>query len=395
MTLAELEKRIAPAKHLLGYFDQQALAPYHNEPEKYLIETDAFEGRLTVTSSYYKELEEADRTDEWLDLRFGYRALASGELAVVLWLPDLRKATKHQQRWLGFHLQAPIWTLESDERFLKWVMRYLEGSWDIDNGPRHHLSETLKTINGLTNEMVGIPLYKHVIDESLGFPIAENTHRYQDAHRTLYGYLIDGIDKDCLARLGAYAGTPINLASDKTITAVTKLLPQLGKPSKFIKATSLVSTQRRIAAHAVRPKAERFPAFSAFTEDLALCVDALKELLGALESLLRVNGILARNRNEAKARLPRIDKQVHHFASILEASQMAGKTVQKVESGIREEIAGLHGSDVLLIHFTDGSILGIDTGSNVFNITSNRNDLRPEEFQTDFHLTWVPSLSQK
>jgi hypothetical protein len=98
MTSAEIEERIAPAKHLLGYFDQQALASYRNEPEKYVIESDSFEGRLTVTSSYYKELEEVDRTDEYLDFRFGYRTLANGDLAIVLWIPDLQKATKHQAK---------------------------------------------------------------------------------------------------------------------------------------------------------------------------------------------------------------------------------------------------------------------------------------------------------
>lgn len=110
MTSEELAKRIAPAKHLLGYFDQQALASYRNEPEKFVIETDSFEGRLTVTNSYYEELEEAGRTDEYLDFKFGYRALADGELAVVLWLPDLKKATKHQSKWIGFILNDPVWT---------------------------------------------------------------------------------------------------------------------------------------------------------------------------------------------------------------------------------------------------------------------------------------------
>jgi hypothetical protein len=271
-------------------------------------------------------------------------------------------------------------------------MRNLEGSWDVDNGPRYYIGETLNTINGLTKEIVGVPLYKHVIDASLSFPAAENTHRYQDAHKTLYGYLIDGIDKDCLAKLAVHAGKPANFGSDKTIAAMTKLLPCLEKPSKFAEATSLVSEQRRLASHAVRPKAEKFLAFSSFTNDLALCLEALKELLAALESLLGVTGTLAQSRNEAKARLPRIDKQVHKFASILQASQMTGKTVQKVEYGVREEIEGVHGSEALLIYFTDGTILGIQTGSNIFNVTSERDDLRPEQFEIDLALNWVPAL---
>jgi hypothetical protein len=392
MNAGELEKRIAPARHVLGYFDQQVLAAYRNEPEKYVVETDSFEGRLTLTNSYYEELEETSRSGEYLDFRFGYRSLANGDLALVLWLPDFKKATKHQDKWMGFLLRDPVWTPDADDRFLKWVMRYLEGSWDIDNGPRQCIAETQNAINGLTKEIVGVPLYKHVIDASLSFPAAENTHRYQDAHRILYGYFIDGIDKECLAKLAIHSGNPANFGSDKTITAVIRLLPKLKAPSKFSEAASLVSEQRRAAAHAVRPRAERFAAFATFTNDLSLCLDALKELLEELEALLGVTGTAAQNRNDAKTRLPHIEKPVHDFASVRRASEMKGKTIQRVECGIREDIKGLHGSECLHIHFTDGTILGIDIASNVFNITSSRNDLLPEEFQTEFLLTWVPSL---
>lgn len=391
-TFAELERRIEPAKNLLGYFDQQALASYLNEPEKYLIETDSFEGRLTVTSSYCDELEQSDRTDEYIDVRFGYRSLANGDLALVLWLPDLERATKHQAKWIGFLLRNPTWTQDTDDRFLKWAMRYLEGSWDVDNGPRHYLAKTMSTINGLAKEILGFPLFKYAIDPSLSFPAAENTHRYQDAHKCLYGFLIDGIDKDCLLGLAAHIGESAQFASDKSITAITKLLPELAAPSKFAEATSLVSKQRRIATHAVRPKAERFPAFTTFTSDLILCLDALKELLTALELRLGIKGDVAEKRNNAKARLPRIDGQVHDFASIREASKMVGKTVQKVEFGIREDIKNVHGSECVLIYFTDGTILGIDTGSNAFNVSSSREDLAPAAFQVDFRLTWVPGL---
>jgi hypothetical protein len=392
MKRADLEKRIAPAKHLLGYFDQQALASYRNEPEKYELETDSFEGRLTVTSTYYEELDAAGRTDEGLDLQFGYRACANGDLALVLWLPDLEKATAHQARWVGFHLKNPEWTEDSDERFSNWAMRYLEGSWDIDNGPKFYLAETMATINGLTEEIIGIPLFEHRIDASLGFPAAENCHRYQDAHRVLYGYLIDGISRSCLSKLATHLAIPSKFESDRTVAALTKLLPALESPSRFADALALVSEQRRIATHKVRPPAKRFEAFATFTKDLVLCLDALKELLRALEQALKVDGIAAQQRHDAKRRLPMLNKEVHHFASIRQSSQMIGKTIERVEYGERETIEGVHGSEGLLIHFTDGTILGIETGSNASNITSSRDDLRSEDFHVDLALSWVPTL---
>ena len=50
----------------------------------------------------------------------------------------------------------------------------------------------------------------------------------------------------------------------------------------------------------------------------------------------------------------------------------------------------LHQSEVLIIHFTDGSILGIDTGSNIGNLCSEKPGLQPNEFHVDLNLQWVP-----
>ena len=62
----------------------------------------------------------------------------------------------------------------------------------------------------------------------------------------------------------------------------------------------------------------------------------------------------------------------------------------RVEYGIREPASSLHRSEVLIIHFPDGSILGIDTGSNVCNLSSEKPDLQPNDFHVDFFLQWVP-----
>ena len=89
----------------------------------------------------------------------------------------------------------------------------------------------------------------------------------------------------------------------------------------------------------------------------SLGLDGLKELLRVLETALAVDGIAARRRNQAKERLPRLDRQDHHFASILQASQMVGKTIERAEYGKVKTTEGLHGNEGLLVYFTDGSIL--------------------------------------
>jgi len=64
--------------------------------------------------------------------------------------------------------------------------------------------------------------------------------------------------------------------------------------------------------------------------------------------------------------------------------------VERVESGFCKRIEGTHQSEGMILHFTDGSILGIDTGSNACNVADEHEGLQPDEFHADFMLMWVP-----
>lgn len=389
----EVDVDLKSVEHLLGYFDQTVLAAYRDEPHKYTIESDNFEGQLSVTDEYYGELENAGKTSEYVSIRFGYRTLRDGNLAIVAWLPDLIERSKlHLPRWSAFRLPTPQWTTDHDERFDKWVRRYLGGSWDVENGPVHYLGQTIKIINSVTIQLVGTPLFKHEMDKTLGYPAAENTHRYQDSHKALYGYLIDGLSKQCISTLAAELGKSINVSDKNTIKAITNLFPGLKSTPNFLPAMKLVSKQRRLASHGVRPAAKNFPAFSQFTEDLSLCLGALKELLAMLEHKFGINGQGAHVRQEAKKNLPEISRYSENQHMIARASRMAGKTVQRVEFGSRKRIEGVHESEALIIYFTDGSIMSLETGSNVANLRSDENGLRPEDVHVDFIVRWVPEL---
>lgn len=390
------EADLKSAEKYLGYFDQQVLASYRNELHKFRIESDYFEGELTVTDKYFSELELSGKTNESVSIRFGYRTLRDGNLAVVVWLPDLfEKSKAHIQRWSAFHLKDPEWTTEFDERFNNWVLRYLEGCWDVDNGPLHYLGQTIKIINSLTTELVDTPLYKHEIDETLHYPTAENTHRYQDSHKELYGYLIDALDKDCISHLASRLGKSLKIGDKNTIQAITKLFPALETSLNFMPAFNLVSEQRRLASHGVRQPAENYPSFSQFTKDLFLCLEAIKELLTMLESEFGISGEAAYKRNEAKKWLPCIDRPSESHFSIVQASQMKGKTIENVEYGFRKDKQGIHGSEALIIYFTDGSIMGLHAGSNVNHLVSDENGLHPEDFHVNFIVDWVPELPKR
>ncbi len=72
-----------------------------------------------------------------------------------------------------------------------------------------------------------------------------------------------------------------------------------------------------------------------------------------------------------------------------------GKTVEHVEFGSRQSIESIHRSEAIILHFTSGSTLGPNAGSNAANIASEHKELRAEDFHIDFILLWVPPPLQQ
>ncbi len=199
-------------QQIVVYFDQQVLASYRNEPDRYILKTDHFEGRL---QSVVDDDGVAVATGR-IDIRFGYRTRANGDLAMAVFLPDLvDKSPVHSPRWAAYHLTNQELTVEPDRRFEMWKARYLEGSWCVENGPRYHLEETVAIINALCLEVVGQALFKFTNNPTLNFPAAQNTHAYQDTHRELYGYIIDGLDKETIKLIADHQGLTTNVNSNR------------------------------------------------------------------------------------------------------------------------------------------------------------------------------------
>lgn len=376
-------------QQIVGYFDQQVLASYRSEPDKYMLKTDHFEGRLQAVV----DDDGVSVAAGYINIRFGYRTCANGGLALAVFMPDLvDKSPAHAPRWAVYRLANQELTTEPDKRFEMWKARYLEGSWSVENGPRSHLEETVAIINALCLEASGVEraLFKFTNNPALNFPAAQNTHAYQDAHRELYGYIIDGLDKETIKRIAARQGLTLNVSSDKTRKALEKALPTPPLGSVLQPALDKVSAERYRAGHNVRPPAQRFPAFEEFTNDLEAVVMGLRELLTTLEHVLGMSGERAQKRQQAKVYLPRIDRPPEAHYSIAQLPQIVGKTVERVEYGFCKHIEGTHQSEGMILYFTDGSILGIDTGSNACNVAYEHEGLQPDEFHADFMLQWVP-----
>ena len=75
------------------------------------------------------------------------------------------------------------------------------------------------------------------------------------------------------------------------------------------------------------------------------------------------------------------------------SEEMIGKTIKEVSCGMREHEAGVHESQVLVIKFTDDTILYIQTASNAMNIvqdvrSGDTSKLTESDFHADLFLTW-------
>jgi hypothetical protein len=77
------------AMRILGFFDPAVLAPYREQPDKYAITTDHFEGSVSITSEYFAQLDADAQDAEYINVQFGYRTLKNGELKIAAYLPDL------------------------------------------------------------------------------------------------------------------------------------------------------------------------------------------------------------------------------------------------------------------------------------------------------------------
>ena len=91
------------------------------------------------------------------------------------------------------------------------------------------------------------------------------------------------------------------------------------------------------------------------------------------------------------SKLPAIVHNVEEGHPLCESKRMIGKTIKNVRFGIGKNIKDVHQSEVLLIEFTDGEILGIDTGSNLHPADPLwHSGINPDEVQISFMFTWDP-----
>jgi hypothetical protein len=174
------------------------------QPAGEVFDTDEaeFEGTVRIRDSYYRKSGEDSSDRIYLKVAFGFRACRNGEWAVAAYAPDLVGASPDERRlWTGFEIgseQAFANAEQDDPRFQKWVSRYIMGNWDVEDGPIATLDQVVMQVNAITECVVNAPLFTVTDLRSLCFPLAQNTHRYEDAHAEVYRLIVDGLDRKAI-----------------------------------------------------------------------------------------------------------------------------------------------------------------------------------------------------
>lgn len=380
---------------IVGFFEADVLNLYTSHPDKYELDADSFEGVLETTNAYFNKLESSGRLNESIHIRFGYHSKKDGTLCIAVVLSDLKGAPEIEQRkWVPFFIDKSSLSQE-DSRFKMWCDRYIEGSWEVESGPRKRLSCIIEKINACCKTLVDEPIYTAVPDNSIIYPISQNSHAYEDAHQRLYGFLVDSLSRECLLEFANLRNKPIPDAKNMRLpTLLRHVFSEFDKNSKLHTLLAKVSEKRSKPSHGIRDLAEESNAFENFWNDLEIAVGVYVELLELIESEFSVSSEHELRRHQIMKGLPKIVGDVESHYSICQATKMEGKIVEKVWFGIRKEIKDVHRSEVLYIQFADGEILAIETGSNASDFL-HRNGINPKELSVDLVLTWVPSPSNE
>jgi len=208
----------------------------------------------------------------------------------------------------------------------------------------------------------------------------------------LYRLIIDGLDKDALILLADLL--KISLTDHtKTLNSLKELLPQdlipiIHKPLKKC-------SNERSDIHGVPSELGSFPAFDTFHRDLIEIAKSLEELNKWIENSLSADSKACLEREETMNELfPKFMGPPRPEFKMDELKRAEGKTIKSVEFGEETKCEGVHGSEGMIFHFTDGSSMAILVGSNAEDLTDEFDGMKADAFQTDLMVFWAPSIKK-
>jgi len=196
----------------LAYFDRNALSRYRSLSHLYALDEDDMGGTLEIRDSATLLIEE----DAWFEIRFGFRRLDDGRICLAVFHKDIKDLPpKDRQLWEADRIPNPCFQTD-DPSFYRWAQRYMEGSWEIEDGPKTLVHRYVLLINALTRQILGEPLFRAANNTLINYPVAENTDAYHKAHLELYRLVGDGMRNKCLIALAQRCGVVLT-DSSKTL----------------------------------------------------------------------------------------------------------------------------------------------------------------------------------
>ncbi len=382
MNLPEYER-------LLLYFHRTVLCHYRASPDLYSLEEDDMGGELKTICD---DTEDALQRP-YFQVRFGFRRLTDGRVCVAAFGPDIEKLPESEGLiWRGHLIQSPEFT-ENDPAFERWVNRYLEGSWEVEDGPKCKTERLVRLIRALTRKTLGKALLRFPENPLINYPIAENTDAYAKAHLELYRLLVDGLDAGALINLADHLKAKVSDPT-KRLNTLKEVLPPNLHP-KVYQPLKKCSEERNRNHGVPQVPARSFPAFDEFHKDLIEIADGLAELNGWLENVLSADSKACLEREGVMSTLfPKFVGPPRPEFKEAELRRTVGKIIQSVEFGEVENHPDVHQSEGIVIHFTDGTSMAIVVGSNAMNLAQDFKGFDPQDVHTDLMVFWAPATKK-
>ncbi len=373
------------------YFERRVLARYQAEPDKYQIREDGVNGRLTLTDAYAREL---TARGEWGtepgEIGYGFRKKVDGTtcIAVVGW--DLQKIPKDQlYHWRSERLLAPKFA-DDDPPFKQFWRMNFEGRWEDADVTIPKMGELLELVNAcFPREMA---LFRRLENPMLHYPQTDNRAAYIQSVAELNKLLAENVDEKGIDWLGKTLGKePAKKSQGGDKLGTLKQLQSVLPPdiAKTCIEPLLKINRERQRVHAVQtvPR-EKTNYWQLFDSQLRAACHALQALLCWLEKELGRDARQVKGWRDKIDWLPKIVGPPNPGFKTSTAENCVGRTVERVEFGRQEPHPDVHECEAIILHFTDGSALGIQTGSNAQNL-AGRYGLRPPDFHTDIIPWWV------
>ena len=373
------------------YFDRAVLSFYRTNSHAYQLSEDDMGGEITISSEWNESME---NEFPHIELKFAFKKLVNETVCLGVFMPSFKDkvSEKDYSKWIGFHIKDPKFH-KNNQDFERWINRYINGSWEVDDGPKIQIERELKLINSLTQIKFNLLLFKHDEYRLVNYPVAENSEEYTKSILELYRLIIDGMKEECITELAKYLKKELT-DKGKRMNSFKEILPKelLSKIHDPINSIY----KKRMPIHGIPTKGiVPFPAFEHFNSDLKNLNNALNELKDWLESIFNLNAESCLQRLESLSLFPKLNKPPRPESKLIEAHRLVGKQIEKVEFGEISFHKDAHLGEAINIFFTDGTAVTIRIGSNAYHIASEHEEIKPSDIHTDIMLFWAEKLEEK